>query len=172
MKLQLSPATFGLLLLSVGVSACGTASPQSKATPAMSPPNLIGPHDREKQDIQDLWMQIREWRVEKGWGTEPPRDMIRQIRRMSVHQLRMCPANPEPRTTSCRDVCNISEAICDNAESICRIAAQLGNDSWAQEKCENAKASCKEATERCCECVVAEDASGASGASSGVAGPK
>jgi hypothetical protein len=145
-------------------SACGARGERSSTRAAV--PSSIGPHDREKQDIQDLWMQIREWRVEMQWGTEPPRALIRQYRNQSVHQLRVCPANPQPQTNTCRDVCNISEAICDNAESICRIAGQLAGDSWAQEKCENAKASCKEATERCCKCVLAEDAGDSSGGAS------
>jgi hypothetical protein len=54
-------------------------------------------------------------------------------------------------STSCQDVCTLSDSICDNAESICELAAELPGDAWASEKCDSAKASCKRATERCCD---------------------
>lgn len=64
---------------------------------------------------------------------------------------RVCEPPPEP-SPSCTDVCNLAEAICDNAGDICRIADELADDYWAKEKCRSAKASCKEAKEHCCGC--------------------
>ena len=52
----------------------------------------------------------------------------------------------------CADVCELGSAICENAEDICAIAAELGDDAWAKDKCDSAKASCREAQERCCQC--------------------
>jgi hypothetical protein len=56
----------------------------------------------------------------------------------------------------CEDVCKLSGSICDNAESICELAAQLPGDAWAEERCGAAKASCQRASERCCsgECAA------------------
>jgi hypothetical protein len=144
-----------LVLAVVAMLAPACAVHRDQPTSGEASASLAGPQDREKQDLQDLWMQIREWRVEMRWGTEPPRELIRQYRYQSVRQLRVCPANPQPESNTCRDICSIAAAICDNAEGICRIAAQIKGD-WAQEKCANAKASCKEGTQRCCDCVVAE----------------
>jgi hypothetical protein len=59
---------------------------------------------------------------------------------------------PTPPIPRCTDVCELGTAICDNAEDICAIAAELGDDAWARDKCDSAKASCREAQEGCCEC--------------------
>jgi hypothetical protein len=80
----------------------------------------------------------------------------------SVDQIRICRVEKDPTTAVCTDTCNLKDAICDNAESICRIAGELGNDDWADKKCSSAKASCKEATQKCCECTAGE-ASGVPG---------
>lgn len=58
-----------------------------------------------------------------------------------------CDHTPSER---CQDVCKLSGSICDNAESICDLAAQLPGDAWAAERCGAAKAACQRATERCC----------------------
>ena len=66
--------------------------------------------------------------------------------------MRICPDEYEPVTEECQDVCSLAGAICENADSICRIAGELPGDTWAEGKCDSAKASCKEAKERCCSC--------------------
>ena len=59
---------------------------------------------------------------------------------------------PGPPQARCADVCELGGAICENAEDICAIATELGDDAWAKDKCDSAKASCREAQERCCQC--------------------
>jgi len=107
--------------------------------------------DSRAQEILALWGQIREWRVEKGWGAEPHPSTLLQMTKQSVKQAEnVCPeGHAVPKT--CDDVCNLADAICDNAESICRIAEDL-DTAWAQEKCTSGKASCREAKQRCCNC--------------------
>src|SRR5439155_12696458 len=103
--------------------------------------------------IQELWMQIRDWRVQAGMGTEPSQTTMMQIRGMSARNVRknaMCPT--EPKSETCNDVCDLADAICDNAASICSLADEIPDDSWARDKCTSANASCREAKERCCSC--------------------
>jgi hypothetical protein len=99
-------------------------------------------------------MQIRAWRIEAGLrGAEPPDLMKMSIWQKPVVEVRTsCEVSADP-PDACADVCNIAEAICDNADEICRLAEDLAGDSWAKEKCDSAKASCREAVERCCDCA-------------------
>lgn len=105
-----------------------------------------------RQEITALWAQIRDWRREGGMDVEPDDKAVMAMSRMSVSSAaRACALPPAPRA-GCGDVCDLGDAICDNAESICSIADELDNDAWAREKCDSAKASCREAQERCCRC--------------------
>jgi hypothetical protein len=105
-----------------------------------------------RNEITALWAQIRDWRREGGMDVEPDDAAIVAMKRMSVSSAaRACTLPAAPRR-ACGDVCDLGDAICDNAESICGIADDLGNDAWAREKCDSAKASCREAQERCCRC--------------------
>lgn len=140
-----SPALLGVLVgagIGVGLAACASKAPMV-ATAEI---------DLRKKEIQDLWIQIRDWRVDHQWSAEPA---IR-VPGASVPEIRRCKAPREPSTDTCQDICTLKDAICDNAQSICRIAGDLDGDAWADEKCKSAKASCKEATEKCCECTASE----------------
>lgn len=109
-------------------------------------------HQR-KNEITALSTQIRDWRHEAGMGVEPDARTVNRVDTMTVLAVRktaMCPAH-QP-SESCEDVCSLADAICDNAESICAIATELDGDIWADDKCDSAKASCREAKERCCSC--------------------
>jgi hypothetical protein len=98
-----------------------------------------------------LWTQIRDWRREAGMRVDPSPESLIELRNRSVKDAqRVCP-DTHPITKTCEDVCSLADAICDNAEAICDIADKLGRDErQAQEKCTSAKASCKEAKQRCC----------------------
>jgi hypothetical protein len=117
--------------------------------------------DQRKQEIHMLWAQIRAWRQDAGLkGVEPPRGEIIKMHGKSIDLAkRVCPMDTEPSTPRCQDVCSLAGAICENAESICRIADELEGDSWAQDKCSSAKASCKEAKQECCRCRRGEGSS-------------
>lgn len=106
-----------------------------------------------KNEITALWTQIRDWRREAGLEVEPTSRSLTEVRSLPfsrVRRERLCPEAPPP--PACEDVCSLADAICDNAESICGIAAELAPDEWAAEKCTSAKASCREAKQRCCSC--------------------
>jgi hypothetical protein len=107
--------------------------------------------DKRPDEILLRWGEIRRWRVEAGMGVDPHPSTMIQMTRQTVKQAEsVCPdGHTVPKT--CDDICSLAENICDNAESICRIAAEL-NTAWALDKCTSAKASCREAKQRCCGC--------------------
>lgn len=104
-------------------------------------------------EITALWTQIRDWRREARMDLDPSPATTLQWRGRSVPEAaRACPDDHQV-PQSCGEVCNLADAICDNAERICIVADELGKDDYlAQEKCTSAKASCREAKQRCCNC--------------------
>lgn len=132
-------------LLAALIAACAGHKAGAPQTMAMDP---------RKEEVQDLWMQIRDWRVANGMSADPGEPAPPS----AVPKLRKCSVEREPTTEVCQDTCSLKDAICDNAERICDIAGELGNDPWANEKCKSGKASCQEATEKCCECTAREAA--------------
>lgn len=148
-----SPVLWGLLLgaaLGGGLAACASRAPMVSSAEI----------DLRKKEIADLWIQIRDWRVGHQWSAEPAAGM--RVPGL-LKDIRRCKAPREPSTETCQDICTLKDAICDNAQSICRIAGELDGDAWADEKCKSAKASCKEATEKCCECAAAEPSTAPAG---------
>ena len=113
-----------------------------------------GESDRiaKMNEITSLWTQIREFRADMGLSLEPSVTMLNEFRNKSVKDAqRVCADNhkvPKP----CEDTCTLSGHICENADLICKIADELGEHDRAQEKCTSAKASCREAKQRCCNC--------------------
>ena len=150
-KIQPGSALWGVLVglgLAIAIAACA----------GRSSPSPVGGLDERKQDIQKLWNEIRQMRVEKGMSPDPLLDMRRpEFFQTPVPKIRQCPLEEEPpKTEQCNDVCDLRNDICDHAELICDIANKLGDDAWAQGKCRSAKASCKEATDKCCGCLADE----------------
>jgi len=103
-------------------------------------------------EITSLWTQIRQFRSDMGMPLEPSATMLNEYRAKTVKDAqRVCADNhrvPKP----CEDTCTLSGHICENADLICKIADELGEHDRAQEKCTSAKASCREAKQRCCNC--------------------
>lgn len=124
------------------VAACGGRAPMPSTSEQQA----------RRHEITTLWAQIRDWRREGGMEVEPDDARVIAMSRMSVTSAARACALPAAPKRGCGDVCDLGDAICDNAESICGIADDLGNDAWAREKCDSAKASCREAQERCCRC--------------------
>ena len=125
--------------------------------------------DWRKEEVRDLWIQIRAWRVDLGLGADVPHALVDNSEgadhvtgarpadsngRVPIDALRRC--EREPTTDTCQEICTLKDAICDNAERICELADDLGDDPWADDKCESARGSCREATEQCCGCAANE----------------
>ncbi len=119
---------------------------------AQQPYDWNGKLEKENE-ITALWTQIRDWRREGKMNLEPNPADVFQVRNHTVPEAkRVCTAAHEV-PPKCNDICDLSVAICDNAETICKIADDLGKqDEYAQDKCTSAKASCREAQQKCCNC--------------------
>jgi len=161
-NVQLGAALWGVLVglgLAIAIAACASGSKSAQAPIAAGPDASMDP---DKQRILNEWNEIGDWRVSKGLARDPldalTRNDVQALHKSPVSKIRQCPPDDDapPKTEACDDVCNLKKDICDNAASICRIADQLGDDAWARNKCNSAKASCKEATEKCCGCRADE----------------
>ncbi len=161
---QLGAALWGVLIglgLAIAIAACASGG-SSRQVVAAGPESVRTDIDPRKQEIIRLSNEIRKWRVGRDMTPEPPIDLTQRPEYMQppIKKIRQCPAPQDepPKTDECTDVCTLKDDICDNAESICRIADDLGDDEWGREKCKSAKASCKEATDKCCGCLADEKA--------------
>jgi len=123
------------------------------ACPAPQKGPSAGDVRAQKQNlISDLWTQIRGWRHDAGMDLDPSPILIQGPPKSVSDAKRACPDNHKVPAT-CNDICSLADAICDNAEAICGLADELGkDDDFAQQKCTSAKASCREAKQRCCGC--------------------
>ena len=107
--------------------------------------------DRLAAEIIKLDGEIRHYRQDLGLPSRP-----RLLQQMPTSRKRSRPAMT-PRTRVCQDVCDLARFICEAKDDICHIADELGqDDTWAQQKCRGAKASCGEANARCEICVQNE----------------
>jgi len=132
------------------------------AVVACGPPPQIKGFDK-RNEISNLWTQIRGWRHDAKMDLDPPGQLMQLLRTKTVGDAKKVCIADRKESATCSDVCSIADAICDNAEAICGLADELGkNDTFAQEKCTSAKASCREAKQRCCGCSENEAPSGSS----------
>jgi hypothetical protein len=107
--------------------------------------------DTKHNEILLLHGNIINYRKEMGLADQPNHNLIQR-----AHMQPVRPSPPEPAADApavCQDVCDLADRICEAQEDICKIAQELGpEDTWAQEKCDSAKASCEEARKRCMDC--------------------
>ncbi len=138
---------------SVVLSACSSRSQPSITSPSRTTTDSsIAWTLTRKNDIRALWVQIRQWRQRDLKLASEPAPFSSALS-TPVKELRSCiETDRSSKSGTCADTCRVKDAICDNADDICRIADELGDDAWAKEKCQSAKASCKEAKEQCCGC--------------------
>jgi hypothetical protein len=130
------------LVVTLVIAACGGAQP-----PPL-PEKLA-----KENEITALWTQIRDWRREAGLVLDPARVDVFAVRSTTVAAAKQVCVAAREVPPACNNVCDLGGAICDNAETICSIADELGKqDTYAQDKCTSAKASCREAHQTCCKC--------------------
>jgi hypothetical protein len=150
------------------VGGCGGAAkmPEPTRDPAL--------REQQRQEIAGLWSEIQELEASAGFESEsyPPAavdsddsgdagdgdvcaavPMTSRTARAARPPARdeMCFSRDQDRDQRCTDVCRLAGSICDNAERICRIAGELGDD-WARGRCTAASGSCRRADRRCCGC--------------------
>lgn len=130
--------TFALLAVT---AACASPAPRSS----------FAPRDSKHDEILLYDQDIRRWRTELKLSLNPDEHKIRMFHHQPVQKP------PEPVANIgevCLDVCDLATRICEAQEHICKIAGELGpEDEWAAQKCDSAKASCKEAKDRCTDCL-------------------
>ena len=129
---------------------CGLAVAIFACAPHNRVPQPVQPVDPRVTDIALRMQDIRDDRSKLGLRIDPSRQQI-----MAAIQYRiapMCPGN-EPDSPTCEAKCTLAQDICDNAAAICRISEEdLRGNSWAADQCNSARASCKEASQKCCSC--------------------
>ncbi len=141
-------------VVAAGLAAIVAAGLLGACARTMEPPEWQR-RQQKMTEITTLWAQIRDWRRAAHMVLDPtPADVFQWRGRPVSEAARVCPdGRTVPANATCGDVCSLADAICDNAEAICGIADELGkNDHDAQDKCTSAKASCREAKQRCCNC--------------------
>ncbi len=132
--------------LGAALAACSMGSP--KRLPSAPPPG----GDDPRQQITARWNQIRQLRLDAHLDGEPDPDQVAAMSDVpAIAAANACEA-PAPTAGTCGDVCELGDAICDNALAICQLADELDGDAWAKGKCDSAKASCHQAEDRCCAC--------------------
>jgi hypothetical protein len=135
-----------------GFVACGgsRSSLKSGAAPATSMPGgADAPEADPRGQITQLDAQITAdlEKLAMPRPTEPPSISAEAMSAGGA------PACQVPASPTCADSCKLADSICDNAGRICKLAGQLENDPWANEKCSSGTASCEAARKRCCDCT-------------------
>ena len=111
-----------------------------------------------ESEISRLSAEIRDLRLQGGLEAEPLVSEATEVESMSVEEIQSSADHAEPKSQVCIATCTIETSICKNAQSICRLADNIPDNQWAAEKCSSGKASCKEATQQCADCVAGESA--------------
>ncbi len=106
------------------------------------PPARQPAHSNE---IIALWSQIREWRREAGMSLDPSCATLVSFAPTDDHVPGGCASTKQASV----DACSLGDAICDNAEQICILSGELGDNLWAHDKCTSATASCREVQQLC-----------------------
>lgn len=140
------------------VVACAAAPKQAMApTPAPVAPaahgqDAMGPPTQDPRgQIEFYSQQIDAQRKQIGMPETVLQEMSAPPETAPPHaaQDASCHAGA---SESCHSVCTLSDSICDNAEKICKISDDLGDDEWASGKCMSARSTCADAHKRCCTC--------------------
>lgn len=162
----MSPIKETFVALGAGVAiaaivACGGGSYKTAAAPTTAGP-VPGVASDPKARITELDSKINTEfaKLEAGPRPDAPPSIAATL----------CPAPPcakvetlavkpsdDPTCThgdsqTCKDTCQIADAICDAATKICGIASEMNNDAWANEKCSSGNASCEKSRGKCCGC--------------------
>ncbi len=162
----MNPMKETLVALGAGVAiaaivACGGSPKQSTMAPPMTgaPGAVLDPTKKSQIDAFDKTITEEFAKLEAGPRPDAPPSIAASL----------CPAPPcakvetavkpsdDPTCThgerqTCKDTCQIADAICDAATKICGIAADMNNDTWANEKCSSGNASCEKSRGKCCGC--------------------
>lgn len=144
-------------LACAAVIACSASPRQSTMRPAAPPQPVTASPQAAEVEQTDPHAQI-EYYAEQIDAQRKQMQLPEAVLPMSSQPMAPIPHAAEDTTchpaasTSCGDVCRLSDSICDNSVKICKLADELGGDEWAAGKCASAKQTCGDAHKRCCEC--------------------
>jgi len=138
-----------LAVFLIGAMSCGGASKRGAAVKTQSPAEQIRQLEAQNNSLsQSLGIQPH---VTETGTTDAG------TKTTAVDPGRQPQVRPQPRASTCSDVCRITTSICNNADRICRIAREkLPDDDWARGRCEAANKSCTAAKARCDKCKASE----------------
>jgi uncharacterized protein DUF4157 len=110
--------------------------------------------------FHEWWVHPKGDSVTRRWNeSEPTADSKPDAAKPSAPGTRPTPPTPlvppappgrepPPSDETCLQAQQLANSICTNAERICKLADELGNDEGAKASCQNARRSCKEAQAR------------------------
>lgn len=117
----------------------------------------------QRDSVHEWWVHPKGDIVTRRWDqTVPTPDWKSSDSASPVQETKPTAPIPEvsptppdrnpPSDEACMEIQRLSDAICENANRICRIANELGDDEAAQASCQRAQRSCKDAQERAGTC--------------------
>jgi hypothetical protein len=89
----------------------------------------------QKDSVHEWWVHPSGEEVLRNYTDDVPSAPAREAKK------------PELRSPRCREMDVLTEAICYNAERICKLAAEV-DDEQSRASCERARAACTEARQR------------------------
>lgn len=144
------------------VTACamgGAKRPMTSTAPASSDTSAAGASPSVSPLGEDPTSEINRRYAE----IEKERDAL-QLKEPEVAPLAPWGANPmtsQPSSSdptckpakndTCKQSCELSDSICENATRICALASEMKSE-WAYEKCTKAKSTCDTSHDKCCGC--------------------
>jgi hypothetical protein len=138
------------------VIACGAAAPKSSATMPPGADGGAGAGLRDPRIVEldrTIDTELQKLDLARPAASPPePGCAPGCIQPMSVTAASDPQCHPASNDT-CKQSCDIADAICNASSKICSIATELGGDAWANERCTSGKASCDAAHGKCCGCT-------------------
>ena len=148
-------------LCGVALAACAVRQPKTSApasAPEAAPAEATSggaPHvlpDSQRDQLLKLEAELDAHRTTLQLAEPMPADFMNT----PVQPLGALVATDDPKcrpgkSETCTNSCTLSNNICKNADSICRLAVEI-NDDWARGKCAKANKTCEASRTKCCGC--------------------
>jgi hypothetical protein len=143
----------------VTLASCGgrKAGPMAPTSAPSTTGGAAAPTDMmpgsPKSEIERLFAEVEQRRTELALPEPTPEAPHSPASPMSAPPLSTDATCKPAKTDRCTTSCTLSDAICTNADKICKLASELAGDTWAADKCSRAKQTCDAAHTSCCGCT-------------------
>ena len=134
----------------IAIVACAAKPAQYSGTPEKQ-------HATVMPDSKHDQILALEQKIDADRGTlQLAEPMETDYQGSPAEPLGAMPATQDPKcrpakTETCTTSCTLSDSICNNADSICRLAVEI-NDDWARGRCAKANKTCDASRTKCCGC--------------------